>query len=148
MQNPAADVAAQLAAALAMSAKVSKEHNGGDNGAADRWLILAVRAYKYAKQVSNMYGDASTCTASTAVDNCLGSGCETLDENGLPVEGVRVYHFLYVIPGQYTRQILIFLTMELNRKTLCEAALCEAALPYSGHILCMTSSENVPTDSE
>lgn len=93
MQNPAADVAGAVAAALAMSAKVSLEHNGGDNGDAERWLMLADRAFQYAKRMTNVHGDNGTCTKSTAVDNCIGRGCEELDEFGDPVRGVRAQNF-------------------------------------------------------
>lgn len=90
MQHPAADIAAQVASALAMSAKVSMEHNSGDYGAADRWLKLAEHAYTYAKQMENRHGDNSTCSKSEAVANCLGNGCTTVDLNGMPVKGVRI----------------------------------------------------------
>ena len=84
-------MAAQVAAALAISAKVSREHNSGDYGAAVRWLQLAERAYNYAKLGTNAFGANATCTFSTAASNCLGTGCETVDENGLTVEGVRLF---------------------------------------------------------
>ena len=89
-------MAAQVAAALAMSAKVSREHNAGDDGAAARWLALAERAFNYAKRTSHTFGPgAAICSNSTAASNCLGSGCEAVDENGLPVEGVRALNLSY-----------------------------------------------------
>lgn len=75
MQKPAADIAAQVSAALAIMSRVARDHGtSADSAAAARWETLAKRAYVYAQdQYSALFG-AATCTAAAA-DNCEGSGC-------------------------------------------------------------------------
>ena len=77
LQNPAADVAAQAAAALAMSARVALDHGTPQDQkvANSTWAPKAVRAYAYAKNMWQKYGNDSSCTNSGANDNCIGSGC-------------------------------------------------------------------------
>jgi hypothetical protein len=73
MQNPAADVAAQVAAALALSAKLARDHGTADDqAAAVRWEELALRAYTYAKGRNTV---GASCSNSGARGNCKGTGC-------------------------------------------------------------------------
>ena len=92
MQNPAADVAAQAAAALAMSAKVALEHGTPEDqrAANSTWAPKAARAYAYAKLMWQRHGNDSSCTVSGANDNCIGSGCTELDVSKEPVLTVRL----------------------------------------------------------
>lgn len=90
MQNPASDIAAQVAAALALSAKVARDHGAAaDAAAAARWEELALRAFHYAKGRFDMFDDAASCSNSGAAANCHGSGCT----GG---RGVRLRAFNYV----------------------------------------------------
>ena len=90
VQHPVADIAAQTAAALALSAKVLLEHGEPEDAStADRWMRKAVAAYEYARKMVAMHGAEATCTASSAARNCVGAGCEEIDTFGNPVRGVR-----------------------------------------------------------
>ena len=85
-----ADIAAQTATALALSAKVLTDHGEPtDASTANRWLRKASAAYNYARKMTAMHGPEATCTASSAATNCVGTGCETIDTYGNPVRGVR-----------------------------------------------------------
>lgn len=76
VQNAASDIAAQVAAALALSAKVARDHGtAADKVSADRWETLAVRAYNYAQGQYNELDGAASCSVSSAKSNCQGSGC-------------------------------------------------------------------------
>ena len=99
VQHPVADVAAQTATALALSAKVLLEHGEPEDAStADRWMRKAVAAYDYAVKMAAMHGAESTCTASSAATNCVGVGCEDIDTYGNPVRGVRTC-FLMLCPA-------------------------------------------------
>lgn len=93
LQNPAADIAASVAAALAISAKVARDYGTAEDvAAADGWEMLAERAFNYAKKMTHMHADEATCTVSSAGTNCVGSGCSTSGmEEGTDsnVRGVR-----------------------------------------------------------
>ena len=86
MQNQASDIAAQVAAALALSAKVARDHGtAADRAAAARWEERALRAFNYAKGQYDIFDGAATCGKSSALTNCQGSGCS----GG---RGVRTFH--------------------------------------------------------
>lgn len=87
MQNPAADIAAQAAAALALISRVALDHGtlADQQEASNTWAPKAERAYTYAKQMWQLHGNKSSCTLSSANDNCIGSGCTKLEDNGDPV---------------------------------------------------------------
>lgn len=95
MQNPTADIAASVASALAMSAKVARDFGTSEDAAsADRWEMLAERAFNYAKNMTHMHADEATCTVSSAATNCIGSGCSAtgVDEGtNNTVRGVRFF---------------------------------------------------------
>lgn len=88
MQNPAADIAAQVATALALSAKVARDHGTpADAASANQWETLAQRAYNYAKSQFTALQGAASCSNSPANTNCVGSGC-------VPTDGVRNFDLL------------------------------------------------------
>ena len=92
VQNPAADIAAQLSAALALSAKVAKEHGtAADAEEAVEWEVKAVAALAYANRMVDQFTlEGSTCTESPAAGNCMGSTCTEVDpDDGSDTEGVR-----------------------------------------------------------
>ena len=93
MQHPAADVAAQAAAGLAMAAKVLATHGEPADVENARWYgIEAARAYEYAKLMWRAYREDSICSRSVARTNCVGSGCTKVQEDGKPVQSVRPPH--------------------------------------------------------
>lgn len=87
VQHPAADVAAQAAAALAMMSKVAIQYGNtvDQRNANVTWAPKAERAYAYAKKMWQQHGDESSCTVSAANENCVGTGCTKLQDNGKPV---------------------------------------------------------------
>jgi hypothetical protein len=92
MQNPAADIAAQLAGGLAVAAKLAREYGTPeDMKLADDWEAKAVAALQYAERMIAAFSlEGSTCTKSSTVANCVGSTCtETDPDDGSPTEGVR-----------------------------------------------------------
>jgi hypothetical protein len=99
VQNPAADVAAQAAAALALMAKIAQTHgNEWDQKVANfTWVPKAKRAYAYAKLMWQRHGKKATCTKSSASTNCIGAGCTKVDENGDSVFTVRFGFYLHVL---------------------------------------------------
>jgi Glycosyl hydrolase family 9 len=76
--NPAADVAAQSAAALAILSHVltmygtAADRADGDGGAG-RLLRKARHAYTYAMHVTRVFEDDAVCTRSGARSNCVGT---------------------------------------------------------------------------
>lgn len=76
---PAADIAAQTAAGLAMLAKFFKD--SPNSSPADKKHLVprlearAKRAYEYATAMFERDGIDSTCSRSLAVSNCIGSHC-------------------------------------------------------------------------
>lgn len=92
MQNPAADIAAQAAAALALNSKVALEYGTSADieSANTSWTPKAERAYVYAKRMWEMHGANASCTNSAALTNCIGTGCTTEEDDGDPVRPVRV----------------------------------------------------------
>ena len=91
MDHPAADVAAQAAGGLAMVAKVLATHGtAADKARAMEYGVEAARAYEYAKSMWLKHDRSSICFRSSAVDNCVGSGCTELEEDGDPVLSVRL----------------------------------------------------------
>jgi hypothetical protein len=94
VQHPIADIAAQTAAALALSAKVLNDFGeAGEERAADRWWKKAKAAYEYAKKMTAMHGERATCTSSTASKNCVGVGCPKMGG----IQGVRTRHRMHYI---------------------------------------------------
>ena len=90
MDHPAADIAAQAAAGLAMAAKVLMLHgNAADKRNARTYGMEAARAYAYARLMYDMHGTNAICFRSAALGNCVGSGCTTIRDNGEPVNPVR-----------------------------------------------------------
>ena len=92
MQNPAADIAAQISGALALAAKVARDHGTAEDAAeAVEWEAKAVAALAYANRMVDEFTLAgSTCTESSAAGNCDGSTCTTVDpDDGSVTEGVR-----------------------------------------------------------
>ena len=91
MQNPAADIAAQAAAALALNAKVATEYGTAEDQqmANSTWAPKAERAYVYAKKMWEMHGANASCTNSASLTNCIGTGCTTEELDGDPVRPVR-----------------------------------------------------------
>jgi hypothetical protein len=75
--KPAADIAAQVATALALLAHYFRTTpNAGDRmkgELADACEERARAAYSYAASAFAKYGDLSTCTASAAASNCIGT---------------------------------------------------------------------------
>lgn len=108
MQNPAADIAASVASALAISAKVAREYGGAeDKTNADRWEMLAERAFNYAKKMTHQHADEATCTVSSASTNCVGSGCSATGiEEGTNNTVRGVCHCL--LPYQHRILVLYF----------------------------------------
>ena len=95
LQNPAADIAAQLSAALSLSSKVAKEHGTAEDMAeAVEWEAKAVAALAYANRMVDEFTlEGSTCTESSAANNCVGSTCTEVDpDDGSVTEGVRLTH--------------------------------------------------------
>lgn len=98
MTHPAADVAAQAAAGLAMSAKVLATYGDEtDKANAVSYGIEAGRAFEYAKMMWRAYGDGSICSRTVASLNCIGSGCTPLNEDGTPVRSVRHFCSLHTL---------------------------------------------------
>lgn len=96
VQNPAADIAAQVAAALALSAKVARDHGtAADIAAAARWEERALRAFNYAKGRYDIFDGAATCGKSSALTNCQGSGCS--GGRGVRLSQVPTQLLLYTI---------------------------------------------------
>ena len=90
MSHPAADVAAQAATGLAMSAKVLATYGtAADATAARQYTQEAMRAYAYAKLIHETYGIDGICFRSAAVRNCVGSGCTKFEPDGDPTRSVR-----------------------------------------------------------
>jgi hypothetical protein len=75
--HPAADIAAQTAAALAMLAKLFRAYgttsDKASGGFADRMAAKAAIAYVAAKDAYGRFGRLSTCALSSANTNCVGS---------------------------------------------------------------------------
>jgi hypothetical protein len=94
LDNPAADVAAQAATALAINARLLQRFGNGaaDNATAAVWTAKSVHAYRYAKAMWTAHGDKATCTLSSSRDNCIGSGCTTTADDGGGVRAVRSSH--------------------------------------------------------
>jgi hypothetical protein len=82
--KPAADLAAQAAAGMAMLAKYfrsSKRSTAGDRALADRLEPRARAAYDYSQRMVTKFGSAkSTCSNSPANDNCIGVTCLPPDQ--------------------------------------------------------------------
>ena len=75
---PASDIAAQTAAGMAMLAKWFKTSSGStkaDKALGDRLAVRARAAYRYAQVMYDRFGKPSTCSASVANNNCIGSSC-------------------------------------------------------------------------
>ena len=86
--KPAADVAAKLAAGLALAAHYFKNviptPAAGSEAAKARAdlnnnkiIIRARRAYFYAVNRYNARGENAACSNSAAASNCIGAGCQT-----------------------------------------------------------------------
>lgn len=75
---PAADVAAQTAAALALVSKHFSSSTWQPDVAtlAPRLLRKAKAAYAYAKAAYTRDGAAASCTSSPAAKNCIGAACD------------------------------------------------------------------------
>eukprot|EP00892_Ulva_mutabilis_P000076 jgi/Ulvmu1/10069/UM006_0016.1 len=87
IDHPAADIAAQAAAGLAMVAEVFMRHGtAADKQMARRYGTEATRTYAYAKLMYERHGNESTCFRSAANNNCIGTGCTTIRDNGEPVQ--------------------------------------------------------------
>jgi hypothetical protein len=75
--HPAADIAAQTAAALAMLAKLFRTYgttsDKASGGLADRMAATATAAFVAAKDAYERFGRLSTCALSSANTNCVGS---------------------------------------------------------------------------
>eukprot|EP00892_Ulva_mutabilis_P000082 jgi/Ulvmu1/10074/UM006_0021.1 len=100
--HPAADVAAQAAAGLAMTAKVLATYGDAADKSNAAWYgIEAGRAYEYAKLMWRAYGENSICSKSVASINCVGSGCTKIQEDGLPVQSPCVLYLNSKPPNQY-----------------------------------------------
>ena len=90
MAHPAADVAAQAATGLAMAAKALATHGtAADAERATEYGVKAGHAYKYAMLMYERHGSNATCFQSSAVRNCVGSGCTRRREDGQLVRSVR-----------------------------------------------------------
>ena len=88
--HPATDVAAQAATGLAMTAKVLDVHGtAADGRLARQYQVKAERAYTYAMQMYEQFGEQATCFLSAANNNCIGSGCTQFEEDGDPTRSVR-----------------------------------------------------------
>jgi hypothetical protein len=98
-QHPAADVAAQAAAALALMSRVALDYGteADKQAARNTWIPKARRAYNYAKLMWQKHGDMSSCTNSAANGNCVGAGCTKVDANGDPVLTVCFAALSYAI---------------------------------------------------
>eukprot|EP00892_Ulva_mutabilis_P000071 jgi/Ulvmu1/10064/UM006_0011.1 len=83
MDNPAAEIAAQAAAGLAMTAKVLATHGtAADKKLAEQYGVEAARAYEYAKMMLLKHDRDAICFRSSALTNCVGTGCTKVDEEG------------------------------------------------------------------
>jgi hypothetical protein len=91
MQNPVADIAALAAAALALNSRVALEYGTPEDKerANSTWIPKAERAYMYAKKMWSMHGTNASCTNSVAVNNCIGSSCTTVEDDGDTVRPAR-----------------------------------------------------------
>ena len=75
---PAADIAAQTAAALALTSKyfAASEWQPDRVTLAPRLLRKAKLAYAHAKATYTQYGAEASCSLSAAAKNCIGAACD------------------------------------------------------------------------
>jgi hypothetical protein len=69
--KPAADIAAQTAAALALVSKYFKDTSAPTGDSIDRLSTSAMSAYNYAVAAYGKYGSGATCGNSAAAKNCI-----------------------------------------------------------------------------
>ena len=75
-ERPAADIAAMVAAALALISKVLDEHSNDIEHGAEimkAFTKKAIYAFEYAADVYLEYGLNATCAQSTAATHCIGN---------------------------------------------------------------------------
>eukprot|EP00892_Ulva_mutabilis_P000075 jgi/Ulvmu1/10068/UM006_0015.1 len=89
MDHPAADLAAMASAGLAMAAKTLTVHGtAADKTAVRLYGTESVHAYEYATLMYERHGTNASCYWSAANNNCVGSGCTTVEPDGDPVRSV------------------------------------------------------------
>eukprot|EP00892_Ulva_mutabilis_P000083 jgi/Ulvmu1/10075/UM006_0022.1 len=102
LDHPAADIAGQAAAGLAMAAKALATHgNAADKANATTYGVKAARTYEYAKLMWRTHGADAICSRSAANSNCVGSGCTDREDDGDPVRSPCVLYLNEKPPNQY-----------------------------------------------
>lgn len=108
--KPAADIAAQVATALALLGHYFRSAPGAGaymrGKLADECETKAVAAYAYAKAAFAKTGSNSTCSASAAAANCIGSCAGTATPVRMTMTLAALRLQLLASDGQRVRQFI------------------------------------------